>query len=301
LNLPRYPLFSPKLRPLPCDQYYMSARAALTEVMSDECLSAFVELPPMGEVLYNGVHSVFDLSLGTVMQNLKIRSFSLAVCAFAALAVGAPALAQHGGGGGGGGGGHSSGGAAVAHGGSYGGGYGGYHGGAYYGGYRGGYYGGYHGYYGGYYGGYRGYYGGYYGPWGWGYGGIGLGLYFATLPYYYSTYYYGGVPYYYADNVYYRYDDAAGQYQTVSPPEGAPTQPAGQGGPPPAAPDLIAYPKNGQTPEQQGKDKFECYQWAVSQTGFDPTKAGGGAAPNNRSDYYRAQAACLEGRGYSVK
>ena len=64
---------------------------------------------------------------------------------------------------------------------------------------------------------------------------------------------------------------------------------------------LIAYPKNGQTQEQQGKDKFECHRWAASQTGFDPTQAGGGSAPGNRSDYARAQAACLEGRGYSVK
>jgi len=60
------------------------------------------------------------------------------------------------------------------------------------------------------------------------------------------------------------------------------------------------YPKNGQTEEQQGKDKFECHRWAAGQTGFDPTQATG-AAPGKRSDYFRAQAACLEGRGYTVK
>jgi len=32
------------------------------------------------------------------------------------------------------------------------------------------------------------------------------------------------------------------------------------------------YPAKGQTPEQQQKDEFECYQWAVQQTGYDPTK-----------------------------
>ena len=58
--------------------------------------------------------------------------------------------------------------------------------------------------------------------------------------------------------------------------------------------------KNGQTEEQQATDKYECHKWAASQTGFDPTQAGG-TAPNRRSDYLRAQAACLEGRGYSVK
>jgi len=30
------------------------------------------------------------------------------------------------------------------------------------------------------------------------------------------------------------------------------------------------YPKTGQPPEQQDRDRYECYHWAVSQTGFDP-------------------------------
>ena len=64
--------------------------------------------------------------------------------------------------------------------------------------------------------------------------------------------------------------------------------------------DLIAYPKNGQTPDQQAKDKFECHQWAVSQSGFDPSQ-GTPTGANKRTDYMRAQAACLEGRGYSVQ
>jgi len=220
-------------------------------------------------------------ALGALMKKLnKIRSLSLAVCASVALlAASAPAFAQHGGAGG-----HVGGGFHGGYG-------GGFHGG--YGGFRGGY---------GWRGGYYGWRGGYWGPWGW--GGLGLGLYFATLPYYYSTYYWGGVPYYYADNTYYRWDADVAQYETVAPPAGIPNQggvaaqgPAQAAG----ASDLIAYPKNGQTPEQSGKDKFECHQWAVGQTGFDPTQPGGGAAPGNRSNYLRAQAACLEGRGYSVK
>jgi hypothetical protein len=33
------------------------------------------------------------------------------------------------------------------------------------------------------------------------------------------------------------------------------------------------YPKEGQSPQQQQQDEYACYQWAVQQTGFDPTKA----------------------------
>ena len=203
------------------------------------------------------------------------------------------AFAQHGGGGHAGGGGHFSGG---GHAGAYGG-----HAGAY-GGYRGGY-GGYRGGYGGYRGGYgyRGGWGGGWGGWGWGWGGLGLGLYFASLPLYYQTYWWDGVPYYYADNTYYTYDPNAKQYETVAPPDGVQAQSGGPtGGEPSTGTDLMAYPKNGQTADQQGKDKFECHKWAVGQTGYDPTT--GSAAPaGKRTDYMRAQAACLEGRGYSVQ
>ena len=34
--------------------------------------------------------------------------------------------------------------------------------------------------------------------------------------------------------------------------------------------DLMIYPKGGQSPEQQEKDKFECYGWAKNESGFDP-------------------------------
>jgi len=230
-----------------------------------------------------------------------IRKLSLFAGTFAMAAVmSASALAQHSGGGhagGGGGGAHFSGGghAGAAYGGHAGG----------YGGYRGGY-----GWHGGYYGGWHGgYYGGWHGGWGccgwgWGWGGLGLGLYFATLPLYYQTYYWGGVPYYYADNTYYIYDPNAKQYQTVAPPDGlqAQTEAAGGGAAsgPSSGSELIAYPKNGQTADQQSKDKYECHKWASGQTGYDPTT--GGAAPAaKRPDYMRAQAACLEGRGYSVE
>ena len=200
------------------------------------------------------------------------RRLSLIMCCgVAALAMSASALAQRAGG--------QIGGSA---------GRGGY-GGAYHGGYggRGGYgWGGY---------GWRGGYSYYGGPWGW--GGLGVGLYFAALPLYYSTIWWGGVPYYYADSTYYRRNGADARYETVAPPV-LQNQGAAQDQ---DISDLMVYPKNGQSQQQQGTDKFECYRWAVGQTGFDPTQVTSAPPPGKRLEYFRAQAACLEGRGYTVK
>ena len=33
------------------------------------------------------------------------------------------------------------------------------------------------------------------------------------------------------------------------------------------------FPAKGQSPEQQEKDEYDCHQWAVGQTGYDPVKA----------------------------
>jgi hypothetical protein len=231
-----------------------------------------------------------------------VRNGLVAFAAVLAFAAAGSALAAPGGGGGGG---HAGGGGGGFHGGG-----GGYRGGGY-GGYRGGYGG--RGYYGGrYYGGYRGYYGGYgwRGGWGWGCCGVGLGWYLPVLPLGYATYWWGGVPYYYANNSYYTWDGGAGQYEAVEPPEGLTTTPTA--GSTPAAgnrpagtwTDLYAYPKGGQSMEQQTKDRDECHKWAVAQTGFDPTQppsTDAREAAVKREGYLRAEAACLEGRNYSVK
>lgn len=34
--------------------------------------------------------------------------------------------------------------------------------------------------------------------------------------------------------------------------------------------EVYAYPQAGQTPERQRRDRYECYNWSVEQTGFDP-------------------------------
>jgi len=54
--------------------------------------------------------------------------------------------------------------------------------------------------------------------------------------------------------------------------------------------------KNGQDFDQQARDRYDCYRFAVAQSGFDPMR---GSGPS--SDYDRAQSACLEGRGYAVQ
>ncbi len=132
--------------------------------------------------------------------------------------------------------------------------------------------------------------------------GAPIGLVVSVLPPYYSTVWIGGLPYYYADDVYYSWDPGQNGYAVVDPPPGA-DQPSAP--PAEAEADLIIYPKNGQSADQQAADRFECHRWAKSQTGFDPTQPGGDVPPaeanDSRSSYNRAMSACLQARGYEVK
>ncbi len=164
-----------------------------------------------------------------------------------------------------------------------------------------GYHGGYAGHPGYGYGGrgYRGGYGYWHGHW-WG-GVYPLGLFFAALPAYYETLWWNGVPYYYANSTFYAWNDGAGQYETVAPPaeDAGPAAAAASG-------DLYVYPQQGQSDEQLRQDRFECHQWAVGQSGFDPTQPNGGVRgggdPGAAAEAYRrAEGACLEGRGYTVR
>jgi hypothetical protein len=162
------------------------------------------------------------------------------------------------------------------------------HPGAGYGGYggRGGY--GARGGYGG-----RGY--GWGGRWGWGlgWGWLPLGVYLSVLPWYYSTYWWDGVPYYYADNNYYIWDGST--YQQVQPPEGfnPPAQSEGASG----SGELFAYPRNGQSAAKLATDQSECRAWAATQSGYRAATSSGA----QRQEYLRAEAACLEGRGYAAR
>ena len=149
--------------------------------------------------------------------------------------------------------------------------------------------------------------------------GLGLGLYLSTLPWDYSTYWWGGEPYYYADSNYYVWDGSAGEYEQVQPPSQV-TQQAANAPPP----HLYAYPKNGQSAEQQSRDEAACRTWASQQsnqhpdapdaapgsdtalgaiaaaTGAPRAATGPGPGAGLGSQYARAEAACLQGRGYSV-
>jgi len=44
--------------------------------------------------------------------------------------------------------------------------------------------------------------------------------------------------------------------------------------PPPPNTQVYAYPLQNQPPEQQDRDRFECHEWAVQQTNFDPSAPG---------------------------
>jgi len=44
--------------------------------------------------------------------------------------------------------------------------------------------------------------------------------------------------------------------------------------PPEQVTEVIAYPSQGQSPEQLDRDRYECHSWAVRQTGFDPSIPG---------------------------
>jgi len=50
-----------------------------------------------------------------------------------------------------------------------------------------------------------------------------------------------------------------------------------------SAQQMYIFPQNGQSPDQQNKDRGECHGWAVQQTGFDPGMAGPSAQAQKQS------------------
>jgi len=65
---------------------------------------------------------------------------------------------------------------------------------------------------------------------------------------------------------------------TTPPPRSPPPPPPRYAGPPPNT-TVYAYPQNGQSADQQSRDRYDCSLWAVQQTGFDPS------APNVPPEY----------------
>jgi hypothetical protein len=59
--------------------------------------------------------------------------------------------------------------------------------------------------------------------------------------------------------------------------------------------DLYIYPAKGQNKTKQDEDRYDCHSWAVSQTGFDPSKPQA-LTPSSRNQAYRpSQAHVLKG------
>ena len=71
------------------------------------------------------------------------------------------------------------------------------------------------------------------------------------------------------------------------------------------ADEIFAYPKQGQSEEQQAEDRCACHLWGFDQTGYDPTQPPEYLPVDElsckRQDYNRAMKTCLEGKNYSVR
>ncbi len=60
-------------------------------------------------------------------------------------------------------------------------------------------------------------------------------------------------------------------------------------------------PANGQSPAQVQQDGYDCYRWAVQQSGFDPQAATYAPDPAVVQTYRQVQGNCLSSRGYQVQ
>lgn len=136
-----------------------------------------------------------------------------------------------------------------------------------------------------------------------------FGLRVHVLPWGYRAVLVGGLTYYVLNDIWYQ--QIGPDYVVIAPPVVPPTISAPVQETPAFAPpaqvgdDFFMYPRNGQSEQQQAKDRYECHLWAKQQTGYDPTLPLGGVAGDisaqKRADYHRAMAACLDGRGYTIR
>ena len=171
-----------------------------------------------------------------------------------------------------------------------------------------------------------------------------IGVIVPALPAFATSFDSNGKRYLYANDVFYRAAPDLGGYEVVNDPEdevarrpgpaataqtsslataaaagartpararsaAAPTVspvyiPADSSSPAPKPAGIAIRPRAGQSAERQSLDRYECYRYAVVQSGFDPRATHGDFPPTvaDRRDfaYALAQAACLEGRGYAV-
>jgi hypothetical protein len=112
------------------------------------------------------------------------------------------------------------------------------------------------------------------------------------LPDYAREVWIGGSLLFMAAGSYYAYQQNTQDYRVVEPPG----QPLATGN----GYDVEAYPANGQSLEQVNQDGYDCYRWAVEQSGFDPRVDTWQPDPAVVQAYRQAQGGCLGSRGYRV-
>lgn len=118
-----------------------------------------------------------------------------------------------------------------------------------------------------------------------------IGIVIPILPPTYTPLWIDSTRYYYANGVYYTAARDSG-YVVVAPPPGAEAaQPLPPAPEPRPTPDPIIYPRSGQTQQQLEADRQDCNRWATTQP----------AAQLDASVFQRAVAACMDGRGYTVR
>ena len=123
------------------------------------------------------------------------------------------------------------------------------------------------------------------------------GIRVGYLPDYAREVWIGGSLLFLAAGAYYAYQPASQDYIVVQPPTAIAQpmpQPQGNGY------DVVAYPANGQSAAQIDQDRYDCYRWAVDQSGFDPAKVTYAPSPAVVQTYRQAQGNCLGSRGYQV-
>jgi hypothetical protein len=64
--------------------------------------------------------------------------------------------------------------------------------------------------------------------------------------------------------------------------------------------DMIAYPARGQNANQQARDRSQCQNWAMNQSGYNPAHVTQYTTPVMADSYNRSIGACMSGRGYSL-
>lgn len=116
-----------------------------------------------------------------------------------------------------------------------------------------------------------------------------IGIHVALLPVGHVVIHVGTRPFFVYNDVWYVWDADTDDYVVVERPEDV-SESKG----------VVAYPAKDQDADQQARDRYECHAWAVNESGFDPS-LGRAGSDAERSRYDRAMAACLEGRGYTVR